>query len=69
MIKYNKLFEILEHEGLTQYKLCTQLHIISHSSYMRLKNNQFVNTSVLITLCKYLGVDLFDILEYIPDDE
>lgn len=69
MIKYDKLFEILKHEGITQYKLCTQEKIIGSPAFMKLKRNESVNTKTLDTLCNYLHVDLFDILEYIPDDE
>lgn len=69
MIKYDKLFELLKHEGITQLKICNELHIIGSSSYTKLKRNQSVTTETLNTLCNFLHVDLFDILEYIPDDE
>lgn len=69
MITYEKLFEILQHEGLTQYKLCTQLHIIGHATYTKLKKNQSVTTETLNTLCNYLQVDLFDIITYTPDEK
>ena len=69
MIKYDKLFEILKHEGITQRNLCAEQHILGNATYTKLKKNQTVTTETLNTLCNYLHVYLFDILEYIPDDE
>ena len=37
--------------------------------YMKLRNNENVNTSVLAALCDYLKCDITDIMEYVQPNE
>ena len=37
--------------------------------FSRLKNNNNVNVSTIMTLCEYLNCQPGDIMEYVPDDK
>lgn len=69
MIKFDKLFNTLKENGISQYSLYTK-HGISRSQLQRLKNNQSVTTHTLNTLLNILGdgFTLNDIAEFIPDE-
>lgn len=68
MIKFDKLFQTLNRNGISQYQLYTY-HGISRAQIQRLKNNQSVTTHTLNMILNILGNDftLDDIAEYIPD--
>ena len=62
MIFYDRLWTKLEEKHISQYKLGKIG--ISHSTIMRLKNNQYVNLSTIDKLCKLLQCSIEDIIEY-----
>ena len=62
MIFYDRLWAKLEEKHISQYKLGKIG--ISHSTIMRLKNNQYVNLSTIDKLCKLLQCPIEDIIEY-----
>lgn len=68
MIKFDKLFETLKENGISQYRLYTY-YGISGSQIHRLKSNQSVTTHTLDILLNILGegFTLDDIAEFIPD--
>ena len=68
MIKFDKLFETLKENGISQYRLYTY-YGISRSQIHRLKSNQSVTTHTLDILLNILGegFTLDDIAEFIPD--
>lgn len=66
MIKYDKLFTILRLRDIKGAELIKN-NIVSAPTIKKLRNNQNVYTAVLIKICDYLGCNLNDICEYVPD--
>ena len=68
MIKFDKLFQTLKENGISQYSLYTK-HGISRAKIQRLKNNQSVTTHTLDMILNILGdgFTLNDIAEFTPD--
>ena len=62
MILYDRLWEKLEEKHISQYRLIKTG--ISHSTIMRLKNNQYVNLSTIDRLCELLDCSIEEIVEY-----
>ena len=67
MIIYDKLWETMRKQGMTQYRLINY-YGVSPGQLTRLKRNQNVNTHTLDVLCNILKCDLTDIVEYIPEE-
>lgn len=65
MIKYDRLWKLVEKKGLSQYKLLQSG--ISHSTLMRLKKNQSVNVETIDKLCAILNCRVEDLMEFFPD--
>ena len=63
MISYQRLWQKLEEEGVSQYRLIKEG--ISNSTLMRLKRNENVNTDTLNKLCQILHCNIEEIIEYI----
>ena len=68
MIRYDKLWETMKERGISQYKLIKDYNI-SRGTLDKLRKNSCVTTYTLEALCKILGCNIEDIVEYIPDDE
>lgn len=68
MIVFDKLWETIKKQGLSQYKLIHQYHV-SPGQLDRLRKNESVTTYTLNTLCGILNCRLEDIAEYVPDPE
>lgn len=68
MIKYERLFDLLENEKISQYQLVKRDHVIGGNTYDQLRDGKSVTTDTLNKLCNYLQCDISDIIEYIPDD-
>ena len=68
MIKFDKLFQTLKENDISQYSLYTK-HGISRAQIQRLKNNQSVTTHTLDMILNILGdgFTLNDIAEFTPD--
>lgn len=67
MIVFNKLFETMQHKGVTQYQLYQMG--FSKNQIDRIKKNMNTNSYTLNRLCKVLNCKLEDIAEYIPDED
>lgn len=69
MIKYDKLFALLEAKGKTAVYFLRQEGI--HPSVMnKLRKNERVNTDTIDRLCEKLDCQPGDIMEYVkPDSE
>lgn len=63
MISYQRLWQKLDEEGVSQYRLIKEG--ISNSTLMRLKRNENVNTDTLNKLCHILHCRIEEIIEYI----
>ena len=70
MIKFDKLFQILKKNGISQYNLYTYRDV-SRAQIQRLKKNQSVTTHTLNRILNILGegFTLNDIVEFIPDSQ
>lgn len=69
MITFNRLFQTLKENGISQYSLY-QKYGISRSQIQRLKNNQSVTTHTLNMILNILGDNftLNDIAEFTSDN-
>lgn len=68
MIVYNKLWETMKKQNITQYKLIHE-YKVSPGQITRLKRNQNVSTHTINMLCDILHCPVEDIMEYIPSEE
>ena len=66
MIKYNRLWKIMEEKGVSTYQLREHCGIDS-KTVRRLKANDNMETKTLNKLCAFLNCKLEDIAEYTPD--
>lgn len=65
MIKYYKLFDLLNRKGLKKTDL---LKILSSRTVAKLSKGENVNTDVINKICKFLNVQPGDIMEYIEEE-
>ena len=63
MIIYDRLWDLMEKKGISQYRLVNSG--ISHSTLARLKKNQPVNIDTIDKLCRILECKVEDIIEYV----
>ena len=68
VITYDKLWETMKKQGVSQYKLIKEYQI-SSGQLDRLRKNDNVSTYTLNRLCEILNCRLEDIAEYIPKSE
>ena len=67
MIIYNKLWQIMNDKGVSQYRL--KAEGISNSTLTRLKRNEPVSTETLNKLCQILQCNVGDLADYIEDSD
>ena len=68
MISYAKLWDLMQKKGISQYALI-KTYNISPGQITRLKRNESVSTHTIENICRILGCDVGDIMQYIPDDQ
>lgn len=68
MISYRRLWETMRAKGVTQYALIHTYHI-SPAQITRLKRNESVSTHTIGVFCKILNCNVWDIMEYIPNEQ
>ena len=68
MISYSPLWATMERLGASTYTLQVKGGI-SSSTVRRLKAGESVSTNTLDALCKILNCGIYDIIEYVPDEE
>ena len=66
MIRFDKLWQVMEAKGVSTYQLRENCGIDS-KTVRRLKANENTETKTLNKLCEVLDCCLEDIAEYIPD--
>ena len=66
MIVFNRLWDTMKRQGISQYRLIKE-HKISSGQLDRLRKNDNVSTFTLNQLCKILNCKLDDIAEYVED--
>ena len=62
MIIYEKLWEKMKEEKVSQYRLHKEG--LSHSTLTRLKRNEAVSTETIDRLCRILKCSVEEIMEY-----
>ena len=67
-MKYGKLFILMKEKGLTTYRIRKE-NIISQSALTSLKAGKSVTTDTIAALCKALGCQPGDIMEYVDESE
>lgn len=67
-IQFDKLFALMSDKGLTTYRIRKE-NIISQSALQNLKDNKSVTTDTIEKLCKVLGCQPGDIMEYVEDEQ
>ena len=67
-ISYNKLWKLLVDKKMSKADL-RKAAGIAPNTMTRLRRDEEVTLSVLNKICKTLGVDIGDIMEFLPDFE
>lgn len=67
MIVFNRLWDTMKRQGISQYRLIKD-YKISSGQLDRLRKNDNVSTFTLNQLCKILNCKLDDIAEYVEDE-
>lgn len=62
-LRYNKLWKLLIDRGMNKTDL-KNLTGLSQSTIAKLTNGENINTDILERICKALGCDVCDIVEY-----
>lgn len=68
MIKYDRLWETMRRNGVSQYKLIKD-YGIDKAQLHRIRKNMVVKTIILNNLCSILNCRIEDIMEYVPDED
>lgn len=63
MIVYDRLWETMKKQGVSQYALIKK-HGISPAQITRLKRNESVSTNTIDIFCNILKCDVEDIMEH-----
>ena len=63
MIVYNRLWDTMRKQNMTQYKLI-HTYSVSPGQITRLKRNQNVNTHTIDMLCEILDCSVEEVMEY-----
>lgn len=66
MIRYKDVLSKLKSAGYTSYTI-RQQGLVSQKTLTALRNNEPVSTTTIDTLCRLLGCQPGDLLEYIED--
>ena len=65
-ISYAKLWNMMDEQGLTSYKIRKE-KIISESALQNVRKGKGITTDAIASLCGALHCQPGDILEYIPE--
>ena len=65
MLKYDKLFEMMEQKGIKKKDL---LQILNSKSISRLAKNEGINTETIDKLCNFFQCQPGEIMEYFNED-
>lgn len=68
MISYATFWNTLKRSGESTYSLIKDHHI-SSSTIDKLRKNKPLNTTTINDLCRILGCQVQDIMEYIPSSD
>jgi putative transcriptional regulator len=70
MIKYDKLFKLIESRNMSTYAVTTKTKILSNSTLQSIRSGKGnLDCNTLNRLCKFFKCQPSDLIEYIPDEE
>ena len=67
-VSYDKLWKLLIDRKMNRTDL-KEKACISYNIIAKMGKNEFVSMSILDKMCKTLGTDYGEIMEYVPDKE
>lgn len=67
-VSYKKLWKVLVEKEISRASLRKEAGI-APNTLTKLIKNEYVAMSILSKICKTLGTDYGEIIEYVPDDE
>ena len=67
-VSYKRLWRVLVDQEMSKADLRKQAKI-SPNTMTKLRKNEYVAMPILDRICKTLGTDYVEIMEYIPDNE
>ena len=67
MITYDRLWQTMKQQGVSQYDLYTHYNV-NRSQLNRLRHNENVEINTIDKLCNILQCRVEDIMEHLPDD-
>ena len=67
MITYDRLWQTMKQQGVSQYDLYTHYNV-NRSQLNRLRHNENVEINTIDNLCNILQCRIEDIMEHFPDD-
>ncbi len=67
MITYDRLWQTMKQQGVSQYDLYTHYNV-NRSQLNRLRHNENVEVNTIDKLCNILQCRVENIMEHFPDD-
>lgn len=67
-ISYSKLWTLMKERGLTTYRI-EKDKIVPAATLQRIREGKNITMDTIASLCKALGCQPGDILEYVPDED
>lgn len=67
-ISYSKLLKIFAEKGITSYTVTKKDKIIGQATWKKIHDGGHIDTRTIEALCKYLGCQPGDIIEYVEQD-
>jgi len=67
MITYDRLWQTMKQQGVSQYDLYTHYNV-NRSQLNRLRHNENVEVNTIDKLCNILQCRVEDIMEHFPDE-
>lgn len=68
-ISYKKLLDILEERKETCYTLTKKNQVIGQATWKKINEGGHIDTRTIEALCKYLGCQPGDLLEYVEEEK
>lgn len=68
-ISYSKLLKLFAEKGITSYTVTKKDKIIGQATWKKIHDGGHIDTRTIEALCKYLGCQPGDIIEYVESNE
>lgn len=67
-IKYYKMLDLMNRQGIGKEELRKKI-LVSPATMAKISKNEYVSLEVINKICRVLGCQPGDLLEYVPDSE